>query len=114
MGAALIALLAMVAYWPSIRGGFLFDDDVLLTENALIKSPLGFLHCWYTTHQPDYVPLTSSTLWIEWRLWGMNPLGYRVTNLLLHIGACLLIWKLLRMLNVPGAFLAAYCSRCIR
>ena len=34
---------------------------------------------------------------------GMNPTGYRVTNLLLHIGACFLIWILLRRLSIPGA-----------
>ena len=105
--AALLAILALVIYLPSLHGGFLFDDDQLLTNNPLIKSSSGIFRCWYSTHQLDYVPLTISTLWLEWRLWGMDPTGYRVTNLLLHIAACFLIWILLRRLSIPGAYLAA-------
>ena len=51
--------------------------------------------------------MTNTTLWIEWRLWGMNPTGYHVTNLILHIVESLLIWIILRKLSIPGAFLAA-------
>ena len=51
--------------------------------------------------------MTNTTLWIEWRLWGMNPTGYHVTNLILHIVEVLLIWVILRKLSIPGAFLAA-------
>ena len=51
--------------------------------------------------------MTNTTLWIEWRLWGMNSTGYHVTNLILHIVEALLIWLILRKLSIPGAFLAA-------
>ncbi len=51
--------------------------------------------------------MTNTTFWIEWRLWGMNPTGYHVTNLILHIVESLLIWIILRKLSIPGAFLAA-------
>ena len=37
----------------------------------------------------------------------MNPTGYHVTNLILHIVEALLIWLILRKLSIPGAFLAA-------
>ncbi len=51
--------------------------------------------------------MTNTTFWIEWRLWEMNPTGYHVTNLILHIVEALLIWLILRKLSIPGAFLAA-------
>lgn len=106
-GTLLIIVLACCVYFPSYIGGFIFDDDLLLTENSLIKAPDGLMRFWYTTEQPDYVPLTSSTLWIEWRLWGMDPTGYRLVNLALHIAGSLLLWRLLGQLAIPGAFLAA-------
>ncbi|HZZ29760.1 MAG TPA: tetratricopeptide repeat protein [Pirellulales bacterium] len=104
---AFIVAATLVAYWPSLSGGFILDDDLLLTDNPLIKAPDGIFQFWYSTNQPDYVPLTSSTLWLEWRLWGMHPTGYHITNLVLHIIACLSIWQLLRQLSIPGAFFAA-------
>ncbi len=107
VGTSLLVALSIAVYLPSLRGGFILDDDLLLTNNHLIKAPDGLWRFWYTTQQPDYVPLTSSTLWLEWRLWGTNPVGYRITNLVLHIGACLLLWRLLGQLSIPGGFLAA-------
>jgi len=94
-------------YLPSLRGAFLFDDDLLLTNNPLIQASDGLYRFWFTTEAYDYWPLSSSTLWIEWRLWGMNPLGYRLTNLFLHIGTVVLLWRVLGRLAIPGATLAA-------
>jgi len=106
-GAALIAIAAFLAYFPSINGGFILDDDLLVTSNKLLKAPDGIYRFWFTTEAVDYWPVTNTTLWIEWRLWGMNPTGYHITNLILHIVESLLIWVILRKLSIPGAFLAA-------
>lgn len=101
------AALALVVYWPSLLGGFLWDDDVLLTKNALVKAPDGLSRIWLTSEAPDYWPVTNASFWLEWRLWGMNPIGYHATNLLLHVTNACLIWRLLQRLAIPGALLAA-------
>jgi tetratricopeptide (TPR) repeat protein len=106
-GAALIATAAFLVYYPSLSGEFVLDDGLLLTDNPLIKNPAGLYRFWFTTQPQDYWPITNTTLWLEWRLWGEHPTGYHVTNLLLHIAACLLIWTILRKLSIPGGFLAA-------
>ena len=106
-GMAIIILLAFIAYFPSINGGFIMDDDGLLTNNDIIRTPSGLYRFWCTTEAMDYWPATNSTFWIEWRLWGMNATGYHFTNLILHIVEALLIWIILRKLAIPGAFLAA-------
>ncbi|MGD0384345.1 MAG: hypothetical protein ABSA77_12550, partial [Thermoguttaceae bacterium] len=106
-GVALIIIATFIAYLPSISGGFVLDDDALLTANKLVKASDGPYRFWCTIDAPDYWPATNSTFWIEWRLWGMNSTGYRVTNLILHIAEVLLIWLILRKLSIPGAFLAA-------
>jgi protein O-mannosyl-transferase len=106
-GAALIAIAAFIAYLPSINGGFVWDDDLLLTNNYLIKAPDGLHRFWCTTEAKDYWPATNTTFWLEWRLWGMNSTGYHVSNLILHIAEALLVWIVLRKLSIPGAFLAA-------
>jgi protein O-mannosyl-transferase len=106
-GAAIIVLMAIFIYLPSINGGFVLDDNLLLTENHLIRTPDGLYRFWCTAEAQDYWPVINSTFWIEERLWEMNPTGYHVTNLILHILEALLIWIILRKLSIPGAFLAA-------
>ncbi len=99
----LIPVLAVIAYLPAMHGNFLVDDEDLLTHNALIRASDGLSRTWLTTEAQDYWPISQTSFWIEWRLWGMNPLGYHVTNLLLHIAASLLLYLLLRQLAIPGA-----------
>jgi tetratricopeptide (TPR) repeat protein len=104
---ALVVVVAFAAYWPALSGGFLWDDDVLLTANAQVHASDGLQRLWLTNEAVDYWPVTGTSFWLEWRLWGLTSTGYHVTNLLLHVGSCLLLWALLRRLSVPGAELAA-------
>ncbi len=106
-GSAIIIICTILAYYPSLRGGFMLDDNVLLTDNYLIKAPDGPYQFWFTTTPVDYWPVTNTMLWLEWRVWGMKPAGYRAVNLALHITEALLIWFILWKLSIPGAFLAA-------
>ena len=103
----LLVLITLIAYLPALRAGFVWDDDTFLTQNPLIKAADGLRRFWLTTEATDYWPVTSTTLWVEWRLWGMQAAGYHLTNLFLHIAECLLLWRTLALLRVPGAFLAA-------
>ena len=106
-GAAVIGLTVFIVYFPSLNGGFIWDDELFVTKNQITKSSDGLYRFWCTTESIDYWPVCNSTFWIEWRLWGMNSTGYHVTNLLLHIATALMIWIILRKLSIPGAFLAA-------
>ncbi len=103
----LLVVTTCMAYLPALRGGFILDDDIYVTNNRLLTAPDGLYGLWLTTEPIDYYPISNSTLWIEWRLWGLHPTGYHVTNLLLHIAAALLVWTVLRNLSIPGAYLAA-------
>lgn len=106
-GIALIVGMVLLIYWPAIHGSFILDDDLLLTDNSLVKAPDGLSRIWFTREAIDYWPVTNSSFWFQWRLWGMDPTGYRITNLVLHIADSLLIWLLLKRLSIPGSFLAA-------
>jgi protein O-mannosyl-transferase len=106
-GIAIIVIVVFLAYLPCINGGFVMDDDLLLAKNAFVRASDGVYKFWSTTDPVDYWPLTNTAFWLEWRLWGENPGGYHVTNLILHIVETLLIWVILRKLSISGAFLAA-------
>jgi len=112
-GSLLIGLAVAAAFWPSLRGEFLWDDDTWITAapttatHHLIHAADGLRGIWLTNQTQDYWPLSNSVFWLEWRLWGMNPLGYRAVNLLLHALGAVLVWRVGRELGVPWAWLGA-------
>lgn len=105
-GAALLALTA-AAYAPAMQAGLIWDDGDLIFNNRLIRAGDGLYRFWLTTQPTDYFPLTWTTLWIEWRLWGSDPTGYHVVNLVLHALSAVVIWRVLRRLSLPAAWVAA-------
>ena len=105
-GVGLLVAAAFVVYRPSLHGEFILDDDLYLTENQAITAPGGLLQIWTAKQEHDYYPVSASSLWLEWRLWGAHSTGYHLTNVVLHIGTAVLVWRLLWILAVPGAFLA--------
>ena len=100
--AVLLVVITILAYLPVWQAGFIWDDDTLLLDNSAIKTAGGLAQLWAR----DF-PLATTSLWVEWRLWGANPLGYHVANVLLHALSTVLLWRVLRRLSIPGAGLAA-------
>src|SRR5947209_1034151 len=81
-----IAFSTLTAFLPTLQNQFVsWDDDKNFLENPHYRG-LGWTElCWmWTTHLGHYIPLTWMTLGLDYLLWGMNPLGYHLTNLLLH------------------------------
>ena len=104
---ALLVLIVVAAYAPAWSAGFVWDDDLQVTRNALVQSPGGLRDIWTARERLDYFPLTSTLFWLQWRLFGGEPAGYHVVDVLLHAGAALLLWRVLRRLALPGAWLGA-------
>ncbi len=101
-GAALV-LLVLAVYLPSLRGGFVWDDLLLVQQNPLVKGELSLRTIWFST---DF-PLSNVALWLEWLVFGQHAPGYRLVNALLHAASCVLLWRLLARLQIPGAWLGA-------
>ncbi len=103
----MLAVVTILAYQPAWNGGFIWDDDVYVTNNELLTAPDGLRRIWFSLDAPSqYFPLVYTTFRIEHALWGLNPSGYHWVNLLFHIANALLVWRLLVRLKVPGAKLA--------
>lgn len=98
-----LGLLVLLVYLPSFRGGFVWDDALLIEQNPLVKGDFNLRSIWFST---DF-PLSNIALWLEWLTFGKSAMGYRIVNALLHATSCVLLWRLLRRLQIPGAWLGA-------
>ncbi len=103
---AAIIVAVVVVYLPALRGDFVWDDFLLITGNPLLQNLSGLLEIWSGGRTADYFPLTNTVFWIEHHLFGANATGYHAVNILLQIANALLVWRLLKQLNIPGAWLA--------
>lgn len=101
--AGLLALLVVAAYWPALGGGFVWDDELLVQKNPLVTGQCNLASVWFKT---DF-SLTTVALWLQWLAWGNHAVGFHIVNVALHLGACVLLWRVLDRLKVPGARLAA-------
>src|SRR5581483_10952480 len=106
-GMALI-LLVLLAYFPVLEGGFIWDDVDNVTNNQALRSLGGLRQIWLTRGSvQQYYPLTYTNYWLDYHLWGLKPAGYHAENILLHALGALLLWRLLKRLDVAGAWLGA-------
>src|SRR5574342_538509 len=100
-----LLLVTVVTYFPALDGGFLWDDDAHVTGPAL-RSLTGLGRIWTDPRATQqYYPLTHSAFWLAYQLWGANPVGYHLVNVGLHGVGAVLVWRILRRLAVPGAWL---------
>ena len=106
-GAALVLATGLV-YLPAVSAGFIWDDQYYVTENLHLTSLEGLRKIWFVRGAvAQYYPMVHTTMWLEYRLFGLDPMGYHVVNIALQALNALLFWRLLERLKVPGAWLAA-------
>ena len=98
-----LVLLSLVCYWPSLRGGLVWDDAAHVTSPPL-QSLSGLGRIWSDPRATQqYYPLLHTFFWAEHRAWGDATLGYHLANVLEHAAAACLLVIVLRRLSVPGA-----------
>jgi tetratricopeptide (TPR) repeat protein len=95
------------AYYPALRGGFVWDDVDYISSNPTLRTLAGLRSIWLDPNaSPQYYPLSSSLFWAVYHFFGLNTLGYHLVTLLMHGVAAVLFWQLLERLRVRGALLA--------
>lgn len=103
VGLLLVAATA-AAFSPVVHCNFAehLDDDVYVTGNDEVRAGLtahGLRWAWTTRHASNWHPLTWLSLMLDAQLFGLSPVGFHLTNLLLHIGNTLLLFTLLQCLT---------------
>jgi tetratricopeptide (TPR) repeat protein len=100
-----LCLLTFVAYSNSLSNNFVLDDKVLVLNNPLGKSlklmPLIFKQSLYDhwvgvkLYDRMYRPMQLLVYWFVYNIWGLNPLGYHLVSIMLHLFNSILIYYLL-------------------
>ena len=116
-GILAVGLLTVAAYWHGLYGQFVeWDDTTHITRNPAIRAltPENLRIMFTQPTAKLYVPLTWLTFAVDYQLWGRDPFGYHLTNLVLHLANTLLVlalvFKILRdrsPIAAPAAVLTA-------
>ena len=108
--ALLLLFIVLIGYIPAMQGGFIWDDDRYVTENRVLTEKGGLVRIWLELGATiQYYPMVFTTFWVERQLWGLNPTGYHLVNIVLHLCCALLLWAVLHRLGFPAA-----CGDCHR
>lgn len=103
----LLVAVTLVVYQPAWHGQPVYDDEEHLTPPEL-RSLAGLARIWIEPGVvTQYYPVAHTAFWVEHWLWGDSMLGYHLVNILLHALSALLLARILKQLEVPGAWLAA-------
>jgi len=105
----LVGLASAAVYIFTLQYDFVWDDVALVSENAYIRSPrfvgeyfrrdFGVLSHWSLSVRWYYRPLLALSFFADYQVWGTNPAGFHLTNLLLHVLSSLLVALLARRLS---------------
>jgi len=101
-----VVIAIIIVYQPVWHAGFIWDDDRHLTQNPCVIDPSGLNRIW-TTEAASYYPLVLSNFWLQHRLWGLNPLPYHLVNVAMHVMCGILLWQVLRRLQIKAAWFGA-------
>jgi protein O-mannosyl-transferase len=98
-----LALIGFLARSPALQGERIWDDQYLIHQNPFIKSPLLLLetfrhHLFLDSFSAHYRPVQNISYFIDYFFWNTDEFGFHLTNVLLHIGAGILLYFLLRQL----------------
>jgi len=106
----LIIALTSLVYANSLFNSFVWDDYLVIVDNDFIKSwknfPLIFTRDYITNpYETDYLgfwgigsgeityrPVVTASYFIDYAIWKLNPFGYHLANLILHIFNVLLLY----------------------
>lgn len=96
---ALVALVTL-AYAGSLSNDFVFyDDDLYVTSNSHVQqglTPASIAYACTTLECSNWIPVTWLSLEMDVTLFGLQPWGFHLTNLILHVLNVLLLFAWLR------------------
>lgn len=97
----LIIFISALLYINTLSNTFVYDDAYIVTENYFIKTFKNLPKLFQKDYLPlsgelSYRPVVTLTYFIDYALWGLNPFGYHLTNIILHTINVFLFYTLIK------------------
>ena len=109
--AGCIAVITFIVFSPSLKCGFTnFDDNHFIVENPLIVSHSIPIKKIFTTvvTENDYYPITILSFAVNYKLGKLDPYGFHLLNVLLHVLNTLLVFWFIFILTKRNLLMAAF------
>ncbi|MBS1518557.1 MAG: tetratricopeptide repeat protein [Bacteroidetes bacterium] len=100
----IIIAVTYIVFYNSLSNEFVFDDENVIVNNPTVQNS-GNIPKFFTGEEgfhkvigKYYRPIVSSTYAIDYSIWGLDPYGFHLTNVIIHIISCLLLFRILSLL----------------
>lgn len=93
-------VLGIMGFLPGLHAPFQGDDYIYLVGNPALEEPVSGLWKFFVQRMNpwEYLPVRDLSYWLDHRLFGKDPTGYRVVNIVLYFITCLVFWYAARAL----------------
>jgi tetratricopeptide (TPR) repeat protein len=100
----IIIAVTFLVFSNTLDNQFVFDDESVVVNNSSIQSTSN-ISKFFTAEEgfhkvigKYYRPIVSATYAIDYAIWGLNPYGFHLTNIIIHCIASLLLFRIFQVL----------------
>jgi Flp pilus assembly protein TadD len=98
-----LIVVILAVFWQVRNHEFIkFDDDEYVTNNPHVKSGInlsGVIWAFMAMYSNNWHPLTWLSHMLDCELYGLNPGGHHLTNLLIHVANTVLLFLVLKRMT---------------
>jgi len=97
----LITVFIGILYFNSLGNQFTNWDDGMIYQNSTIRdlSWEGIKRIFTHEKANTYQPIRMFSYAIDYKFWKLNPMGYRITNILFYILTCIVVFFTIHLLS---------------
>jgi len=100
----IIIFISILLYLNTLSNAFVYDDAYVISENYFIKSWGNLPKLFTKDYLPlsgelSYRPVVTLTYFIDYAIWRLNPLGYHLSNVILHTVNVFLLYLFIKIIS---------------
>jgi len=96
-----LGVLIFLIYFNSLRNHFTNWDDGMIYQNSTIRNLnwMGIKRIFKYEKGNTYQPIRMLSYAVDYHFWKLNPMGYRITNIIFYILTCFMVFLTTKLLS---------------